>query len=67
MNSDIDRFKNVIKHANIGIDPIWLQDAVDYIEHLQHIIDTIIDAPNMDAQLDAINDAQTERQRTWHK
>ena len=62
---EVERFKNVITNAEIGIDPVWLQYAVDRIEQLQHIIDMIIDAPNEDATLDAIDDALIERTKTW--
>ena len=63
--NEVERFKNVITNAEIGIDPVWLQYAVDRIEQLQHIIDMIIDAPNDDALLDAIGDARIERTKTW--
>lgn len=54
MTDAVKRFNTVLQHADIGIDPVWLQMAVQEIEKLRALIIAAATAENEDDLLDVI-------------
>lgn len=55
MTDAVKRFNTVLQHADIGIDPVWLQMAVQEIEKLRALIIAAATAEHEDDLLDVIS------------